>query len=146
MGRCPLEKSQKYKFYLAFENSLCKDVSQSPMFSIYSKSVSVTDLFNFVSQGYLTEKLWRTLQFPTVPVVLGGSGRWTYYCYRLPSRYEFPLTFIDYKRVAPDHSYINVFDFDGPKDLAEYLLYLDKNDVRNIKFMFNKIKFFTLVG
>ena len=52
------------------------------------------------------------------------------------------MTFLDYKRVAPDHSYINVFDFDGPKDLAEYLLYLDKNDVRNIKFMFNKIKTF----
>ena len=35
---------------------------------------------------------------------------------------------LDYKLVAPEHSYIHIEDFEGPKELAEYLLYLDSND------------------
>ena len=31
-------------------------------------------------------------------------------------------------KVAPPHSYIDIRDFKSPKHLAEYLLYLDKND------------------
>ena len=31
-------------------------------------------------------------------------------------------------KMAPPHSYIDVRDFKSPKHLAEYLLYLDKND------------------
>ena len=34
----------------------------------------------------------------------------------------------DVHKVAPPHSYIDVRDFKSPKYLAEYLLYLDKND------------------
>ena len=37
---------------------------------------------------------------------------------RIPSRYEF---------LAPPHSFINVRDFPSPKELAEYLLYLNSN-------------------
>ena len=42
-----------------------------------------------------------------LPVVMGGA---------------------DYKALAIPNSYINVEDFDSPKKLAEYLLYLDRND------------------
>ncbi|KAI9562652.1 hypothetical protein GHT06_010106 [Daphnia sinensis] len=70
----------KYKFYLAFENSWCPD--------------------------YVTEKFYRTLQFDTVPIVLGGA---------------------DYQRFAPPHSYINALDFSTPKELADYLLLLDNS-------------------
>lgn len=70
----------QYKFYLAFENSWCPD--------------------------YVTEKFYRTLQFDTVPIVLGGA---------------------DYQRFAPPHSYINALDFSTPKELADYLLLLDKS-------------------
>ena len=35
---------------------------------------------------------------------------------------------LDYKLVAPENSYIHIEDFEKPKELAEYLLYLDSND------------------
>ena len=34
----------------------------------------------------------------------------------------------DYARDAPAHSYIHVDEFKGPKELAEYLHQLDKDD------------------
>ena len=34
----------------------------------------------------------------------------------------------DVHKVAPPHSYIDVRDFKSPKHLAEYLIYLDKNE------------------
>ena len=34
----------------------------------------------------------------------------------------------DYKRVAPPHSYIHVDDFESPRELADYLIKLDRND------------------
>lgn len=34
----------------------------------------------------------------------------------------------DYRRAAPPHSFIHVDDFESPKDLADYLLKLDKDD------------------
>jgi len=34
----------------------------------------------------------------------------------------------EYKRIAPPNSYIHVDQFNSPKELAEYMIYLDKND------------------
>lgn len=34
----------------------------------------------------------------------------------------------DYERAAPPHSFIHVDDFESPKELAEYLHKLDKDD------------------
>ena len=45
---CHTNIAKQYWFYLAFENSICND--------------------------YITEKLWRTLQTQTVPVVMGGGN------------------------------------------------------------------------
>ena len=70
-----------YKFYLAFENSLCPD--------------------------YVTEKLFQTLIYDAVPIVLGG---------------------VDYDRFAPPHSFIDVRHFASPKQLADYLRLLDRSD------------------
>ncbi|XP_057367433.1 alpha-(1,3)-fucosyltransferase C-like [Daphnia carinata] len=56
---------------------------------------------------YVTEKLIRPLVYDAVPIVLGGA---------------------DYSRFAPPHSYINVRDFGSAKELADYLMLLDKSD------------------
>ena len=69
-----------YKFYLSFENSICKE--------------------------YVTEKFFEMMGRNIVPVVLGGA---------------------DYTTIAPPHSYINALDY-TPKQLAEYLMELDRND------------------
>ena len=73
--------SQKYKFYLAFENSICKN--------------------------YLTEKFFDILRFDIVPVVYGDGAYETY---------------------IPKSGYINAFDFVSAKHLADYLIYLDRNN------------------
>jgi alpha-1,3-fucosyltransferase len=72
--------SSTYKFYFAFENSICKD--------------------------YVTEKFFKILHYNIIPVVLGGA---------------------DYSNYAPRSAYIDVLDFETPRDLAKYLIYLSKN-------------------
>lgn len=76
-----LHANNSYKFYLAFENSLCED--------------------------YVTEKLWKTLSLDVIVVVMGG---------------------VDYNRIMPKDSFIDVRDYPSPKGLAKYLNFLDKND------------------
>ena len=76
-----LRVKKSYKFYLAFENSLCKD--------------------------YATEKLWDTMSVGTVPIVLGGAN---------------------YSDILPENSYIDIKDFSSPKELADYVLKVDKDD------------------
>lgn len=74
----------KYKFYLAFENSNCKD--------------------------YITEKFFvNGLGHNVLPIVMGARPE-------------------EYAQSAPKHSYIHVDEFKSPKELAEYLHKLDKDD------------------
>lgn len=56
---------------------------------------------------YVTEKLYRPMIYDTVPIVMGGAN---------------------YSKFAPANSYINARDFASPKELAKYLLRLDKFD------------------
>ena len=79
---CHKVQSISHKFYIAFENSNCQD--------------------------YITEKLWKALNMPVVPVVMGGGN---------------------YLRDAPPHSFIDVKNFEDVQALAEYLIFLDENDV-----------------
>eukprot|EP00111_Clytia_hemisphaerica_P007356 TCONS_00021393-protein len=82
--KCFEQLNTDYKFYMAFENSHCKD--------------------------YLTEKpYWNALFYKVVPVVFGAHRD-------------------DYKRQLPPNSYILAEDFESPKHLADYLIYLDHND------------------
>jgi len=71
---------QSYKFFLAFENT--------------------------ITEGYVTEKLFRTLQMGTVPVYYGAP---------------------DMFNITKNPCFINARNFKSPKALANYLIYLDEN-------------------
>lgn len=75
---------QNYKFYLAFENSNCKD---------------------YISEKFYVNALTRNV----LPIVMGARPE-------------------DYESGSPQKSYIHVDEFASPKELAEYLHLLDKND------------------
>ncbi|KAG8570263.1 hypothetical protein GDO81_011175 [Engystomops pustulosus] len=71
---------------------------------------------NSVYPDYITEKLWNNaLGSWAVPVVLGTSRE-------------------NYERFVPGEAFIHVNDFSSPKELAAYLLELDKNDVKYRKY------------
>ena len=81
--KCEHSLKQKYKFYMAFENTKCPE--------------------------YVTEKFWGALHDGLVPVVFGASLQ-------------------EYTRIAPPNSFIHVDNFHSAKELANYLLSLDKDD------------------
>ncbi|XP_058058186.1 glycoprotein 3-alpha-L-fucosyltransferase A [Anopheles bellator] len=82
--RCFEILDRDYKFYLAFENSNCKD--------------------------YITEKFFvNALTRNVLPIVMGARPE-------------------DYEASSPQKSYIHVDEFASPKELAEYLHLLDRND------------------
>lgn len=59
---------------------------------------------------YITEKVWRnSFEENVVPIVYGAPKE-------------------DYEKVLPPHSFIHVEDFKSFKELADFLLYLDKNN------------------
>ncbi|CAG5121936.1 unnamed protein product, partial [Candidula unifasciata] len=61
-------------------------------------------------RDYITEKFFiNGLKHDVIPIVMGAAPE-------------------DYERAAPPHSFIHVDDFESPKDLADYLHKLDKND------------------
>jgi hypothetical protein len=62
MGDCKLIIATEYKFYLAFENSICKD--------------------------YVTEKLFGILKYNVIPVVLNGASNDFYVRYYCVYYYE----------------------------------------------------------
>ncbi|KAF0991865.1 hypothetical protein HZS_2022 [Henneguya salminicola] len=76
-----IKKLLEYKCYLSIENSQC--------------------------QQFITEKYWDTVQYGTIPIVMGYS-----------------------KNISDliSDSFINVFDFPNPKSLAIYLEYLSKHE------------------
>ena len=61
---------------------------------------------NSICTDYVTEKFFNILQHDMVPIVMGGA---------------------DYASIAPPHSYINALKFNGPKELAKYLNFLERN-------------------
>ncbi|KAK4305858.1 hypothetical protein Pmani_022273 [Petrolisthes manimaculis] len=71
-------------------------------------------LENAVCQDYVTEKLWRPLQFGLVPVVYGG-GR--------------------YSKILPRGSYIDATDYPTAGDLAAHLLHLAAHPAQYARYL-----------
>ena len=91
---------KRYKFYLAFENSLCVD--------------------------YVTEKVYRTLNHgKMIPIVLSAAN---------------------YRTLLPEMSFIDVADFDSPRELSQYLKILDANDTLYNKYFQWRYQYKTLIS
>lgn len=89
---CDQLMTTTYKFYVSFENSLCQD--------------------------YVTEKLFKTLEQFTIPLVFNGLK--------------------DITMFAPPKSFINVDEFDTVEDLVDYLKYLMDNPREYIQYFWWK--------
>lgn len=72
---------------------------------------------NSLCTDYVTEKLFYSLRELVIPVVYSGAN---------------------YSKFAPPMSYINANDFDNPKQLASYLLFLDGNLTEYVKYFWWK--------
>ncbi|XP_068443109.1 4-galactosyl-N-acetylglucosaminide 3-alpha-L-fucosyltransferase 9-like [Clinocottus analis] len=85
----------------------------------YSKIISSCKFYlsfeNSIYTDYITEKLFRPMKLGTVPITLG------------PSRQM-------YEKHIPRDSFIHYEDFSTPKELAERLLYFDKNQTEYVRF------------
>ena len=66
-------------------------------------------------KDYITEKFWQSLRDGVVPIAFGPR-------------------MADYEKVAPPHSFIHVDNFTSPKQLGDYIKYLDKNDQAYYKY------------
>ena len=90
---------KEYYFYLAFENGYCQD--------------------------YMTEKIFRTLKFDIIPVVLGAG---------------------DYTTLLPKRSYLDVRDFDSPEHLARHMEYLSKHPKEYLEYFKWKQEFRSVIS
>ncbi|XP_046472918.1 alpha-(1,3)-fucosyltransferase C-like [Neodiprion pinetum] len=84
---CYEQLEQGYFFYLSFENSMCRD--------------------------YITEKVYRILDYDVIPVVYGAA---------------------DYETFLPPNSYINVKDFPSIEALATFLKELSQDEERYLSY------------
>jgi hypothetical protein len=81
--------------------------SNSELYASYKFVIAIE---NSNCEDYVTEKLIDALSSTSVPIVASRNGK------------------PDYTRFAPNHSYINAYDYKSAKELAAYLTYLSNNE------------------
>ncbi|CAM1154566.1 FUT7 (predicted) [Pycnogonum litorale] len=107
-------KYVKIDFYGQRESFKCPKKDREHCLDLIDKNYKFYLAFeNSFCYDYITEKLFYHLGRFTIPVVFGGA---------------------DYKRLLPPNSYIDAGEFQSPKELAEYLLLLDRNDDLYMKY------------
>ena len=86
------------------------------LFDIMAKYKFAIAFENAICHDYITEKFWRPFYAGSVPIVRGSP------------------TINDW---APDreHSIIEAEDFDSPRELADYLIFLNQSDVEYEKYL-----------
>ena len=111
MGAC--SKDKKCRFVEQCKGIQCQRLSRLYHDKMDNCSLKVNNEFKFylsfensLCEDYVTEKFFLRMSYDVIPIVLGDG---------------------DYSKYAPPHSYIQTSDFDSPKELAEYLHYLNNN-------------------
>ncbi|KAM4696283.1 3-galactosyl-N-acetylglucosaminide 4-alpha-L-fucosyltransferase FUT3-like [Rhinophrynus dorsalis] len=93
-----------------------KKLSRDDFYTTISQYKFYLAFENSIYKDYITEKFWRNaLDSWTVPVVLGTFRK-------------------NYERFMPGDAFIHVDDFPSAKELAEFLLVLNKDDERYRKY------------
>ncbi|XP_063802163.1 3-galactosyl-N-acetylglucosaminide 4-alpha-L-fucosyltransferase FUT3-like [Pseudophryne corroboree] len=89
-----------------------KNLSWADFYSTLSQYKFYLAFENCDHKDYITEKLWfNSFELRIVPVVLGATRK-------------------NYERFIPPDSFIHVDDFSSPRELAQFLLDLDKDYAR----------------
>ncbi len=97
---CQRMAEANYKFYLSFENSLCRQDSMS----LIGNPIILLYIFH---RDYVTEKFFKIAKYNVIPVV---------------------LNYVDMEALAPPHSHVNVLDYNSTNDLVEALVEIGQDD------------------
>ncbi|XP_070848085.1 4-galactosyl-N-acetylglucosaminide 3-alpha-L-fucosyltransferase 9-like [Chaetodon trifascialis] len=108
-------KLKNYIAIHAYGNAFGQDLSEQDYVKIVSSCKFYLSFENSIYKDYITEKLYGPMSLGTVPIVLGPSRQ-------------------NYEDHIPGDSFIHVEDFSTPKELAEWLLYLDQNNSEYVKY------------
>lgn len=100
-----LQKYLQVDIYGECADSTVSDI-HSTMRLLQSSHYFYLAFENSLCAEYITEKTWRTLDYNIVPVIMAGHNS---------------------THILPPHSFIDVYNFKTPKDLAAYLKNVAKN-------------------
>ncbi|CAI5676641.1 alpha-(1,3)-fucosyltransferase 9 isoform X1 [Oreochromis niloticus] len=106
---------QKHVKVHAYGRAFEKYISDNDLIPTITSCKFYLSFENSVHKDYITEKLFNPLSVGTVPVVLGPTRQ-------------------NYENFIQGDAFIHVDDFSSPKDLADYLLLLDKNEEMYLRY------------